>query len=149
LGDVDVMIQISGDTIKTAQVFEGQRPARARDNRIQDGGFRTRPGRGWRRDHYRDRVDRLLRSKVGSLRREADPKAKLRPTPKAALDALFECIADNPTSPPRDPHVPAGVTGVSLDTWRDRLMKLAIINAKGSHREQFKRIRVTLQTQRS
>jgi len=66
-------------------------------------------------------------------------------TPKAALDALFECIADNPTSPPRDPHVPAGVTGVSLDTWRDRLMKLAIINAKGSHREQFKRIRVTLQ----
>ena len=30
--------------------------------------------------------------------------------------------------------------------WRDRLTKLAIINAKGNPREQFRRIRVTLQT---
>ena len=72
-------------------------------------------------------------------------KDKLAPVPKAALHALFECIADGSTAMPTDPHVPAGVTGVTLDLWRDRLLKLAIINAKGNYREQFKRIRVTLQ----
>jgi hypothetical protein len=76
-------------------------------------------------------------------------KDKLPALPKAALHALFECIADEgQPSPDTTGHAPKGVTCVTLDQWRDRLLKLAIINAKGNHREQFKRIRVTLQNAR-
>jgi hypothetical protein len=145
LGDVDVMVQISGDLIKTAKVVKGNDQAERTVAEYKLEPFELG------RDEDGDPITTAIVSTefidpgptaAGS---RPDPKAKLPPNPRAALHALFECIADNRVIPPTDPHVPAGVTGVTLDTWRDRLMKLAIINPKGNHREQFKRIRVTLQ----
>lgn len=73
-------------------------------------------------------------------------KARLTPTQKAALRALWETIADGNTAPvPADQHVPKSVTtGTSLSQWRVTLEKLSIINKEGNPREQFRRIHVTL-----
>jgi hypothetical protein len=38
-----------------------------------------------------------------------------------------------------------GARGVTLDEWRDRLGKTAVINVKGNPRQEFKRIREDLQ----
>ena len=43
------------------------------------------------------------------------------------------------------PNIPAGARGVTLDEWRDHLGKTAVINVKGSWRQEFKRIREELQ----
>jgi AAA domain len=144
LGDVDVMVQISGDTIKVAEVIKGNDQPERTLAEFKLEAFELG------RDEDGDPITTSIVSTQhfdaaqGSTGSKAK-KGDLAPIPKAALHALHECVADGPTLAPLDAHVPAGVTGVTLDLWRDRLLKLAIINAKGNHREQFKRIRVTLQ----
>ena len=138
------MVQISGDLIKIAKVVKGNdQPERT------VAEYKLEPFE-LGRDEDGDAITTAIVSTEyidpsPQAAGRPDPKAKLPPNPKAALHALFECIADNPSLPPTDPHVPAGVTGVTLTVWRDRLLKLGIINAEGNYREQFKRIRVTLQ----
>jgi AAA domain len=143
LGDVDVMIQISGDTIKVAQVVKGNDQPERTIAEFKLEAFELG------RDEDGDPITTaIVSTEHFEPTAGAGPKAKkpnLPPLPKAALHALHECIADGSTARPVDAHVPAGVTGVTLAQWRDRLLKLAIINAEGNHREQFKRIRVTLQ----
>jgi AAA domain len=147
LGDVDVMVQISGDTIKVAQVIKGNDQPERVIAEFKLEVFELG------RDEDGDPITTAIVStelfeadgKASGNGPRAAKKVKLSPNQKAALRALHECIADGPAPIPTDPHVPAGVTGVTLDQWRDRLLKLAIINAKGNPREQFKRIRVTLQ----
>jgi AAA domain len=143
LADVDVMVQISGDTIKIAQVIKGNdQPERALAE------FKLEPFELGRDEDGDPITTAIVSSEHFEPIAGSGPKAKkpnLPPLPKAALHALFECIADNETAPrPNDIHVPVGVTCVTLATWRNRLLKLAIINAEGNHREQFKRIHVTL-----
>lgn len=143
LGDVDVMVQISGDTIKVAQVIKGNdQPERMLAE------FKLEPFE-LGRDEDGDPITTAIVSTEYFEPITASPKAKgpkLREIPKAALHALNEVLADE-GRPHSDTsgHIPKGVTCVTLDAWRDRLIKLAIINPKGNHREQFKRIRVTLQ----
>ena len=64
---------------------------------------------------------------------------------RVGFEQLKNCMADNAVEIPSSNHVPRSAKGVTLDQWRDHLLKIALINAKGNHREQFKRIRVTLQ----
>jgi hypothetical protein len=144
LGDVDVMVQISGDTIKVAQVIKGNdQPERMLAE------FKLEPFELGRDEDGDPITTAIVSTEHFEPITAASPKAKgpkLREIPKAALHALNEALADE--GRPHDDtsgHIPKGVTCVTLDAWRDRLMKLAIINAKGNHREQFKRIRVTLQ----
>jgi hypothetical protein len=131
LGDVDVMIQISGETIKVAQVVKGNdQPERT----IAEFRLETFE---LGRDEDGDPITTAIVS-TEQLEPATGHVTK-------ALHALFECIADNETAPrPTDIHVPVGVTCVTLAKWRDRLLKLSIINPDGNHREQFKRIHVTL-----
>ena len=145
LGDVDVMIQISGDTIKVAQVVKGNdQPERA----IAE--FKLEAFELGRDDDGDPITTAIVSTEIfetpATNTAAKSKKDKLPAVPKAALHALFECIADEgQPSPDTSGHAPKGVTCVTLDQWRDRLLKLAIINAKGNYREQFKRIRVTLQ----
>jgi AAA domain len=146
VGDVDVMVQISGDTIKVAQVIKGNdQPERAIAEFKLEAFELGRDEDG----------DPITTSIVSPEQIEARPATsaakskqdKLPPIPKAALKALFECIADSETTVrPEDIHVPVGVTCVTLEKWRERLAKLSIINREGNHREQFKRIHVTLKS---
>jgi hypothetical protein len=144
LGDVDVMVQISGEAIKIAEVTKANdQPERVlaefKMQVIETG-----------RDDDGDPVttsivtagDGTAPTSTGQPKKD---KITLPPVPKAALHALHECVADIDTPPPADPHVPKGVAGTTMDLWRDRLLKLAIINPKANYREQFKRIRVALQ----
>lgn len=141
VGDVDVMVQISGDTIKEAQVIKGNDQPERSIARFRLEAFELG------HDEDGDAITTSIVSSEyvdGEAPASAAKKIKLPGIPKAALHALHECIADEMTSPPIDEHVPANAKGVTLDVWRDRLLKLSIINAKGNHREQFKRIHVTL-----
>jgi len=142
LGDVDLMIQISGDVIKIAQVVKANDQPERTVAEFKLEVFELG------RDEDHDPITTAIVSTEHFEQITQGPtvkKPKLPQVPKSALHALHECIADGPAPIPTDPHVPAGVTGVTLDDWRERLLKLAIINAKGNPREQFRRIRVTLQ----
>ncbi len=66
---------------------------------------------------------------------------KLSPKARAGLNALHECLADLGRPAPASGHIPQGVACVTLDQWKERLLKIGLIN----HRQQFRRIHVTLQ----
>jgi len=143
LGDVDVMVQIGGDAIKVAEVVKGNDQPERVIAQFKLEAFELG------RDEDNDPITTSIVSTehFADAARGSKSKSKkddLPAIPKAALRALHECIADGTTSAPADEHVPAGVTGVTLTVWRDRLLKLSIINADGNYREQFKRIHVTL-----
>jgi len=144
LGDVDVMVQISGDTIKLAQVIKGNDQPERVLAEFKLEAFEL--GRDEDGDPITTAIVSTQHFEPTTATAPNGKKPKLPPVPKAALHALFEVAADE-GQPVDDAsgHVPKGVTCVTLDQWRDRLLKLAIINAKGNYREQFKRIRVTLQ----
>lgn len=74
---------------------------------------------------------------------------KVSPVPRVAFDQLLECLADSGAAAPPSDRIPAGVKTVTLSEWKERLSKVGIINAEGNPREQFRRIRVTLQTARA
>jgi AAA domain len=147
VGDVDVMVQISGDTIKVAQVIKGNDQPERAIAEFKLEAFEL--GRDEDGDPITTSIvsPEQIDANPGSASKSKSKRDKLPPNPKAALHALFECIADGETSPrPEDIHVPVGVTCVTLAKWRDRLQKLSIINPEGNHREQFKRIHVTLKS---
>jgi hypothetical protein len=70
--------------------------------------------------------------------------AKLPAKPEAGLRALHECLAEMGKPAPASDHIPKGVKTVTLDEWKTFCMKRSIVNKKGNHREEFKRIHVTL-----
>jgi len=133
LGDVDVMIQISGkETVKAARI------TKANDQAERDlVTFRLKPVMlGC--DEDGDPIDvAVIEAVTGS---GAATGAKLTKPEKAGLRELHECIADQAEPPPSDPHCPPSAKGVSLDTWRERMKKRSVINGKGE-RSQFKRIK--------
>ncbi|HVC52760.1 MAG TPA: AAA family ATPase [Stellaceae bacterium] len=75
----------------------------------------------------------------------APARAKLTGSAKLGLDQLHNAMAAGSEEIPRSEHVPQGVTGVTLTVWRQYLEQAGIINREGNPREQFRRIRVTLQ----
>jgi hypothetical protein len=142
LGDVDLMIQISGDAIKTAQVVKGndqpERPIAEFKLEAFELGL----------DEDGDPIvtsivsaDYATGAPMGARRK---PKDKLRGKPMAGLRALHECVADADTKTPVDEHVPPAAKGVTLALWRERLEKTRIINRDGNPRQEFQRIHVTL-----
>jgi hypothetical protein len=143
LGDVDVMVQISGEAIKVAEVTKANdQPERVlaefKMQVIETG-----------RDEDGDPVTTSIVSTDSgdappATAARKKPKLKLADEPKAGLRTLLECIADAEAPTPADEHVPATAKGVTLTTWRDRLEKTRIINPKGNPRQEFQRIHVTL-----
>jgi hypothetical protein len=80
--------------------------------------------------------------------RASTPKPAKKPTGAASvgLEQLKNCMADHAVDLPASNHIPKGARGVTLFEWRGYLQKAGVINEEGSYREQFKRIRVTLQS---
>ena len=70
---------------------------------------------------------------------------KLSPVVRQALAQLHESLAEFGEKAPASEYIPSTAKTVTLEQWRDRLHVTGIINKNGSYREQFKRIRVTLQ----
>ncbi|WP_390894592.1 AAA family ATPase [Bradyrhizobium diazoefficiens] len=141
LGDVDLMIQITGDAAtKTAKVTDANdQPERviaqfllepADTGHVDDDG-------------EVETVAIIARQDVSS----ADTgEGKLSDKQQVALSELFNCIADEETAPsPNNVHVPTGVKGVTLTTWRNRLAARGIINPKGNPYQEFQRIHLKLQ----
>jgi hypothetical protein len=144
LGDVDVMVQISGDAVKVADIVKNNDG----DERLL-AQFRMEPVELDIDEDGKARTVAIVSTDMIVGGPQAKPKSKLSDKNKAALDALFECIADGETAPrPENVHVPVGVTGVTLATWKNRLAVTAVINPDGNHREEFKRIHVTLRNAR-
>jgi hypothetical protein len=77
--------------------------------------------------------------------RPAPQLGKLTAAARVGLDQLKNCMADQSVELPVSAHIPIGIRGVTLTYWRNYLEKAAVINPEGNPREQFRRIRVTLQ----
>ena len=72
------------------------------------------------------------------------PGKKLSPLQVAALRSLTDCLTDMGKVQPASNHIPSATPCVTLDNWREYLFKHSVINAKGSYREQFRRLHVAL-----
>jgi hypothetical protein len=70
---------------------------------------------------------------------------KLTGAPAVGLAQLRNCINSDAAILPASNHIPTGAKGVTLALWRTHLEKAGVINPDGNPREQFRRIRVTLQ----
>ncbi len=146
VGDVDVMVQITGEGTKVAQVIKGNDQPERVVAQFKLEAYELG------RDEDGDPISTAIVTTEEpdgpvSIDR-GKKKPALKPIPQAALRALHECIADGGDPRPDDEHVPTSVTGVTMDVWRDRLAALSIIaskdSPKGNPREQFRRIHVTL-----
>jgi RecA-family ATPase len=84
------------------------------------------------------------------IERDEDQRLeKKRKTPTGSAAVAFKqlqnCVAKNVTVLPASDHVPKGATGVRLELWRNYLLNSAVLNKNGNPREEFRRIRMTLQ----
>lgn len=70
---------------------------------------------------------------------------KLTGAAAVGMEQLRNCLADRAIELPVSDHMPTGIRGVTLTYWREYLEKAGVINPEGNPREQFRRIRVTLQ----
>jgi hypothetical protein len=140
LGDVDVMVQISGDTIKVAEVKKGNDQG---ERAIAE--YRIELIEVGRDEDGEPEMTSIVTTEHFETSARKAKRDKLAPIPKAALRALHELIADGEIAPrPDNIHVPVGVTCVTLENWKKRLDVTGIINRDGNYREQFRRINVTL-----
>jgi KaiC/GvpD/RAD55 family RecA-like ATPase len=81
----------------------------------------------------------------GSAKPPQKKPHKLPSAAKIGLEQLRNSMTKYVTAIPYSDHVPAGAKGVPLVLWREYLIKAGVINEDGNPREQFRRIRVTLQ----
>jgi hypothetical protein len=72
-------------------------------------------------------------------------QGKLSGAARVGFDQLRNCMADHSADLPASAYLPGGTKGVTLTLWRGYLEKAGVINPEGNPREQFRRIRVTLQ----
>ncbi len=139
LGDIDLMIQISGDKIKTAKVTA----ANDQPERVLAQFQAELVDVGVDEDGVVETVAIVSNEEVSSA--DTATASKLSDIQQAALNELWNCLADGETAPrPNDVHVPVGVTGLTLATWRNRLAARGVINPEGNPYQQFKRIYVKL-----
>ncbi|EIG63506.1 AAA family ATPase [Bradyrhizobium sp. WSM1253] len=140
-GDVDVMVQISGKTTKVAKVVKGNDQPEREVARFALEAFELG------RDEDGDPITTAIVSSEAPgepIRTSTVNNRKKKTKADAALRVLLGCIADSKTPRPVDDQIPADASVVTMGVWRSQLEAHSIINPKGSWREEFKRIHVTL-----
>jgi len=147
VGDVDVMVQISGETTKVAQVIKGNDQPERAVARFKLEAFEL--GRDEDGEPITTAIvtTELAVAPTSTSAADSDEKKlSLKQIPQTALCAPSRMYSRRRQQPrPVDEHVPASCHGAwTMKVWRSRLEKLSIINAKGNPREQFRRIHVTL-----
>ena len=144
LGDVDIMVMITGEVTKVAEIIKANDQQQRVLAEFKLEAFELG------RDDEGDAITTSIVSAddLGGVPLAAATRKKskmnLADKPKAGLRTLLECIADSEAPTPTDEHVPATAKGVTLAVWRDRLEKTRVINPKGNPRQEFHRIHVTL-----
>ncbi|OIQ68083.1 hypothetical protein GALL_503300 [mine drainage metagenome] len=143
LGDVDVMVQITGEGTKVAEIIK----ANDQPQRVL-AEFKLEAFDLGSDDEGDAITTSIVSTDSGGVppatAARKKPKLNLPDKPKAGLRALLECIADSEAQTPIDEHIPATAKGVTLVAWRERLEKTRVINPKGNPRQEFQRIHVTL-----
>ncbi|WP_342729869.1 AAA family ATPase [Bradyrhizobium sp. B117] len=138
VGDVDVMVQISGKITKTAQVVKGNDQPERVIARFKLEAFELG------RDEDGDSITTAIVAGEGAEGPIHANNRRTKTKAEEALRVLFECISDSATPRSGDDRIPAEASVVTMDVWRDRLKRHSIINPAGNWREQFKRVHVTL-----
>ena len=73
------------------------------------------------------------------------PTRKLSDRQRLALNALTECTIDRGKEPPAEFGLPAGISAVAVDQWRDELFARGVLDVDaGNPREDFRRMRQSL-----
>lgn len=137
LADVDVLVQITGDAVKTVTVKKG--------NDQPDGvltGFRMEPFElGVDEDHDPFRTfilsDQILAG--GQANRELSDRQKL------ALEALAEVTLSHGRMPPAEYQLPQGVKAVTEEEWKTELFRRKVLDQGAKNpRSRFKELRDAL-----
>jgi hypothetical protein len=137
--DADLQVQIFGDQIKSARVIKGndQPEGELTAFKLESAelGF----------DEDGDPITTAILSDELFDSKAAKPTRKLSDRQKLALDALNEAICNSGKPAPGTWQLPSGVQVVGLETWREQLTRMGVIDPDAPNpRQDFKRIREAL-----
>jgi hypothetical protein len=138
LADVDVVVQITGDTVKTVTVKKG--------NDQPEGvitGFQLEPfelGTDEDGDPVRTFiVGREIYAGCNQSKRELSDRQRL------AMEALTEVTLSRDREAPAEYQLPQGVKVVNAEDWKGELLRQNVIDPDGSNpRARFKELRIGL-----
>jgi Bifunctional DNA primase/polymerase, N-terminal/AAA domain len=122
LADVDLQVQISGETIKTATVVKGNDQPLGLLT-----GFQLEPydfGPDEDGDPFRTYIlsKEIIETGAASSKRPLNPKQQL------AMEALAEVTLSHGVSVPATDRLPAGLKSVTADQWRDELFRRRVLD---------------------
>jgi hypothetical protein len=141
-GDVDVMVQISGDGIKTATVTKANDQAEGvlTKFRAEIAVLGT--------DEDGDEIKTAIISvdPCGSADTKSSMRAKLTATERRALDMLTNAVIDQGKDPPASNEFPWKIKVVQIDTWRSYCERggLSQGDTEAAFRMAFKRVNISL-----
>jgi hypothetical protein len=138
LADVDVLVQISGDTVKTATIKKANDQAEGLLTNFQLEPFDFGP------DEDGDPFRTFILSK-DIITGDVPTKPSLTPQQRLALEALAETILTSGRDAPPECGLPHGTKIVTADQWKTELFRLNVLDPKASNpRSRFNELRKRL-----
>jgi hypothetical protein len=142
VGDVDMLIQITGDAVKTAMITAANDQAEGVLTRFK--GEVVVLGV----DEDGDEITTMIVSDddCGGAVGDGDTKAKLSPTEQRAREMLYSALNDGAKDAPPTAGIPYGAKVVSVDIWRDYCKRSGLSKgeSEGAFRRAFNRVTTSL-----
>jgi Bifunctional DNA primase/polymerase, N-terminal/AAA domain len=141
-GDVDVMVQISGDGIKVATVTKANDQAEGVLTKFKAEVAVL----GTDEDGVDITAAIISADACGSADTKSNEKAPLKPTERRAMDMLYNAVVEHGKDPPPSPEFPRKIKVVPIDTWRTYCKRggLSDGDTEAAFRMAFKRVSISL-----
>jgi hypothetical protein len=142
VGDTDLMVQLRGDAIKTAEIVKANDQPEGTLTRFKLETFELG------RDEDGDAITTAIISAetYANDNSEKDGGSTLSPAEKRGIELLERAIVDSGQAPPISNVFPQNIRVVPLELWRAYCEKGGLTSgaAEGSFRKAFARVQVTL-----
>jgi hypothetical protein len=139
LADVDLQVQITGDTIKTATVKKANDQAEGPIT-----GFRLEPYE-FRPDEDGESFHTFILAQEVFTGEQSQRASKMTDRQTLALRTLAEVVLAQSRDPPAEYQLPRGIKVVDADAWQKELFRCNVIDPKGANpRARFSELRQSL-----
>jgi hypothetical protein len=141
-GDVGVMVQIGGDSIKVATVTKANDQAEGVLTKFKAEVAVL----GTDEDGVEITTAIISVDPCGSADIKSNEKVRLKPTERRAMNLLYNAVVDHGKEPPPSPEFPRKIKVVPIDTWRMycKRGRLSDGHTEAASRMAFKRVVTSL-----